>query len=156
MEIEVKVPTINEERSYEIDLRSVLDNLLAEKFENIIKLNGFSVEISPLTYREFTESAMKTIEEQRMLKSSTATNSQKKKNFQKFNEAFNRLTDLNISSIVKSVKCVIFDGEEPVTDTDHIIEFFANADKDVFKSVIDHIGEQRKRFSIKPFYCEII
>jgi len=151
MDIEIDVPGIDEPRAYEVDLRTVMDQLTANQFENIIRLDDFSIEISPLTYKEFTEAAMKTFEEQRVFRIVNDTEMTESEKLSKFNESFNRLTDLNISSIVKSVKCVTFDNEEPVTNTQHIIEFFENADKDVFKKVIDHITAQKEKFSIKPF-----
>jgi hypothetical protein len=151
MDIEIDVPGIDEPRAYEVDLRTVMDQLTSSHFENVIRLDDFSIEISPLTYKEFTEAAMKTFEEQRVFRIVNDTEMTESEKLSKFNESFNRLTDLNISSIVKSVKCVTFDNEEPVTNTQHIIEFFENADKDVFKKVIDHITAQKEKFSIKPF-----
>jgi len=151
MEITVNVPVINEERVYDIDLRTVLDQLQANTFENIIQLDGYSIEIHPLTYKEFTETALKTFDEQRLFKVINNDDLSELEKIAKFNKTFNRLTDLNISSIVKSVKCVMFDGELPVTNTEHIIEFFANAENQVFKTVLDHIAVQRDKFSIKPF-----
>ena len=151
MDIEIDVPGIDEPRAYEVDLRTVMDQLTSSHFENVIRLDDFSIEISPLTYKEFTEAAMKTFEEQRVFRIVNDTEMTESEKLSKFNESFNRLTDLNISSIVKSVKCVTFDNEEPVTNAQHIMEFFENADKDVFKKVIDHITAQKEKFSIKPF-----
>jgi hypothetical protein len=151
MDIEIDVPGIDEPRAYEVDLRTVMDQLTANQFENVVRLDDFSIEISPLTYKEFTEAAMKTFEEQRVFRIVNDTEMTESEKLSKFNESFNRLTDLNIRSIVKSVKCVTFDNEEPVTNAQHIIEFFENADKDVFKKVIDHITAQKEKFSIKPF-----
>lgn len=155
MEIEVDVPGIDEKRSYDIDLISVLDQLHTHQFENMVMLDGFSIEVQPLTYKEFTETALKTFEEQRMFKVVNDDSMPETEKLTKFNESFNRITDLNISSIVRSVKCIMFDNEEPVVNTRHIVEFFENADKDVFKSVIDHITAQRERFSIKPFKVKL-
>ena len=151
MDIEIDVPGIDEPRAYEVDLRTVMDQLTSSHFENVIRLDDFSIEISPLTYKEFTEAAMKTFEEQRVFRIVNDAEMSESEKLSKFNESFNRLTDLNIRSIVKSVKCVTFDNEEPVTNAQHIMEFFENADKDVFKKVIDHITAQKEKFSIKPF-----
>jgi hypothetical protein len=151
MDIEIDVPGIDEPRAYEVDLRTVMDQLTANQFENVVRLDDFSIEISPLTYKEFTEAAMKTFEEQRVFRIVNDAEMSESEKLSKFNESFNRLTDLNIRSIVKSVKCVTFDNEEPVTNAQHIMEFFENADKDVFKKVIDHITAQKEKFSIKPF-----
>lgn len=155
MDMSVTVPGIDEERTFALDLRTLLDNLTNQTFENIIHLEGFSVEISPLTYKEFTETAMKTFEEQRLFKVINDDAMPETEKLKLFNESFNRLTDLNINTVIKSVKCVQFEGEDPVTDTKHIAEFFENADKSVFKSVINHIDTQRAKFNIKPMTVKL-
>ena len=150
MEMSITVPGIEEERSFELDLRTLLDTLTSQQFENLIQMDGYTVEIAPLTYKEFTETAMKTFEEQRLFKVINDDAMPETEKLKLFNESFGRLTDLNINTVIKSVKCVTFDGEQPVTNQQHIAEFFENADKSVFKSVIDHIDAQRAKFNVKP------
>lgn len=155
MEMSVTVPGIDEERTFELDLRVLLDSLISNNFDNIIQMEGFTIEIAPLTYKEFTETAMKTFEEKRLFKVINDDTMSETEKLKLFNESFSRLTDLNISTVIKSVKCITFAGEQPVTNAQHIAEFFENADKSVFKNVIDHIDEQRSKFSIKPMTVKL-
>jgi hypothetical protein len=150
MDMSITVPGIEEERTFQLDLRVLLDRLTGQTFENLLQLDGYTVEIAPLTYKQFTEAAMKTFEEQRLFKVINDDSMAETEKLKLFNESFSRLTDLNINTVIKSVKCITFEGEEPVTNTQHIAEFFENADKDVFKSVIDHIDTQRLKFGVKP------
>ncbi len=150
MDMSIIVPGINEERTFQLDLRLLLDSLTSQTFNNLLPLDGYTIEISPLTYKEFTEAAMKTFEEQRLFKVINDDTLPETDKLKLFNESFSRLTDLNINTVIKSVKCVTFAGEEPVTNPQYIAEFFQNADKNVFKSVIDHIDSQRAKFNVKP------
>lgn len=159
MDLNVKVPfkkdtdkeTTFEERSYEVDLRMVLDQIMSAKYENVFGESDFRFEIAPMTYKKFTEVAMKTFEEQRLFKVINDESLSETAKLQMFNESFNRLTDINISTIINSVVAVQFGSEDPVVNKDYIAEFFANADKNVYKTVVSHIDTQRKKFSIKPF-----
>ena len=155
MDVSITVPGINEERTFQLDLRVLLDSLTSQTFNNLLTLDGYTVEISPLTYKEFTEAAMKTFEEQRLFKVINDDGMPETEKLKLFNESFNRLTDLNINTVIKSVKCVTFVGEEPVTNPQYIAEFFQNADKSVFKSVIDHIDSQRAKFNVKPMKVKL-
>jgi hypothetical protein len=157
MDVNINVPfkkqdgkTVYEERTYEVDLRTVLDYLTANTYENVFDAGDFKFEIAPMNYKQFTEVAMKTFEEQRLFKVINDDELSEEQKLQKFNESFNRITDMNISTIVNSVVAVQFDNEDPVTTKNYIIEFFSNADKTVYKKVVNHIDTQRKKFAIKP------
>ena len=157
MDININVPfkkqdgkTVYEERTYEVDLRTVLDYLTANTYENVFDAGDFKFEIAPMNYKQFTEVAMKTFEEQRLFKVINDDELTEEQKLQKFNESFNRITDMNISTIVNSVVAVQFNNEDPVTTKNYIIEFFSNADKTVYKKVVNHIDTQRKKFAIKP------
>jgi hypothetical protein len=94
---------------------------------------------------------MKTFEEQRLFKTINDQEMGETEKLKLFSESFDRLTDINIDQISRSVVSVQVDKEPPVTNVEFIIEFFENTDKDVFKSVIDHLDLQKKKFVIKPF-----
>lgn len=154
MEINTTVPVINEERKYDVDLRTLLDGLAASEYENLITVGDFKIEIKPLSYRMFTENALKTFEERRIIKILDDEQMSEIEKIQKFNESFQRLTELNVNLAVRSVVSVRFADESPVTVPAYIQEFFDNADKDIYKAVIEHIEAQRKKFVIKPLVAK--
>jgi len=65
MDLTFNIKEIDEERTFEVDLRSVLDQLTSEPYENIIDTDTVRFEVSPLSYKYFTQIAMKSFEEQR-------------------------------------------------------------------------------------------
>lgn len=163
LDVNVRVPfkkesnkeTTYDERTYEVDLRNVLDYLTATTYENVYDAGQFKFEVAPMTYKKFTEVAMKTFEEQRLFKVINDDSLSEIEKLQMFNESFNRITDMNINTIINSVVAVQFEGESPVTNKDYIAEFFTNADKDIYKQVVKHIDTQRKKFAIKPFKVKL-
>jgi hypothetical protein len=156
MDITTKVPfkkdkeTVSEERSYEADLRTVLDQISVQTYDNVFVAGDFKFEVAPMNYKQFTDVAMKTFEEQRLFRVINDDKLGEIEKLQMFNESFNRITDMNINTIINSVVAVQYENEEPVTNKNYIIEFFSNADKDIYRSVVRHIDEQRRKFSVKP------
>lgn len=150
MEINTVIPVIKEDRKYDLDLRTLLDGLMSVQYSNLLSVGEFKIEVKPLTYKHFTEAALKTFEERRIIKLLDDETMSDTDKIQKFNESFSRLTDLNISIVTKSVVSVRYGDESAVTDPDFIQEFFDNADKEVYKALIEHVDTQRKKFAIKP------
>jgi hypothetical protein len=149
MSITTTLPNTDIERSYDVDLRILLDQISSNEYENIVSYRDWKFEIAPTNYKNFTDSAMKTFEEQRILKLLDDDNMSEVEKIQRFNESFTRLTDLNIGLMARSVVAIQYQDEDPVTDPTHIAEFFDNADKDLYKAVLDHIESQRQKFKIK-------
>ena len=151
--IETKVPGSGNERDFEVDLRQLLNKLVTSQFNSDIDVGDLKVKIRPLTYREFTDTSLKTFEEQRIFKvvnDQTIPDSEK---LAKFNESFKKLTDVTISVLSKSVHAIQI-GDETVTNRDHINEFIENTDKDFFKTVTAHLEKQREKFQIEPLQAQ--
>lgn len=151
MEISITIPNTDIEKSYEIDLRMLLDELNAQEYQNLFDHKDFSFQTQPSSYKRFTEIALKTFEEQRLFSAINDNEMKEEEKLRIFNESFSRITDININNVIDSVVAIKYQYEEPVTNKTHIKEFFDNADKDMYASLIDHIDQQREKFSIKPF-----
>lgn len=150
LEIEVTIPVVNDRRSFEMDLRQVLGNLLDAAYDNEVNVGGgLTAFLRPLTYKEFTQSAIKTLEEQRIFAIVNNKDIDDQKKVELFNASFKKLTDINIDMVTASVvKIVTPDGE--TSDPSYIKEFIDNADKDFFKAIMDHLETQRDKFAIQP------
>ncbi len=150
LEIEAEIPNIKIKRAYDVDLRILLDQLYAAEYNNIVTVGDFKIEIAPTSYKDFTDVSMKTFEEQRIFKLLDNNEMSDLEKLAKFNESFNRLTDLNISVVSKSVVAVQYQNDEPVVDKTFIAEYINNCDKEVYQAIIEHIDAQKKKFTIKP------
>ena len=151
MEVSSFIKELDDDRTFEINLRPILDNILAQTYDPLLTHGDFTFETHPLTYKKFTETALKTFEEQRLFRVVNDDEMSEEEKIRRFNESFTKLTDMNITQIYNTVAAIKFADEDPVVDRAHINEFLENADTTVYKKLIQHTDEQRKKFSVQPF-----
>lgn len=149
LDITTKVPGLGEEREFSVDLRQLLNKLVTPEFENTLKLDNISVELRPLTYKEFTDSNLKTFEEQRIFNLVNDDDMDDSEKLNRFSASFKKLTDITVNMLSKSIAKLRV-GDDEVTNATHIQEFIDNVDKEFFKGITDHLEEQRKKFAIEP------
>jgi hypothetical protein len=56
---------------------------------------------------------------------------------------------MNLTSVYSSVVSITV-GDQTVTDKNHIMEFLQNAPVEFYKALLDHVDNQRKKFTVKP------
>ena len=149
LEINTKVPGTGEDRSFDVDLRQLLNKMVTVEYDNELTVDNMSVKIRPLTYKEFTEASLKTFEEQRIFALVNNDELPDTEKLAKFNVSFKKLTDLTVSTLSKSITSISI-GDTTVTNQAHIDEFINNADKNFYKSVTDHLEAQKSKFQIEP------
>jgi hypothetical protein len=150
MEISTKVPNIGEDRSFEVDLRMLLDQLLVFNFDPFVEVDqDITIEVKPLSYKEFTDNAQKTFEEQRIFRLVNDETIPDDKKLAAFSQSFRKLTNITIDLVLNSIAS-IDTPEGKVSDKRHIREFFENADKSYFDKVLKHLEKIRESTSIKP------
>jgi hypothetical protein len=151
LDINTKVPNTGEERTFQVDLRMLLDQLSTFEFNPYVQIDDYmSVEIKPSTYKEFTENALKTFEEQRIFRLVNDDTIPDDKKLAAFSNSFRKLTELTVDLVVNSVSCIdTADGK--VTDKAYIREFFNNADSSTFDKILKHLEKMKDDSRIKPF-----
>lgn len=149
MEITTKTPGTGEEKDFTVDLRQLLNKLVTASFENIIKMRDMTVEIRPLTYKEFTDSSLKTFEEQRIFRLVNDETISDGEKLAKFNQSFTKLTDLTVSVLTQSITKITI-GDTEVTNAAYIKEFVDNTDKEFYTAITDHLELQKQKFQIEP------
>jgi len=149
MDVSITVPNTTIKRDYSMDLRRALDDLMLGKFSDSLMIGSMKVNIRPINYKEFTDGAVKTFEEQRIYNVVNDNKIDDQTKLDMFHQSFRKLTDITISMVSNSVVSIEVDGET-VTDSNHIREFIANAEKNFYSAVMEHVTKQRESFSIKP------
>ena len=151
MTITVKVPNVGTEKDFTIDLNSVIAPLMSATYADTIKMDNMTITLRPLMYTEFTKDALRSFEEQRvynLVNDDTVPNEEK---MERFRAAFNRLTDLTVETVAKSIAKIELTDGQVVSDPKHILEFMQNTSKEFYTTILDHITEQRDKFAVKPF-----
>lgn len=149
MEISTKVPNIGEDRTFDIDLRQLLNKLVTKDYNTKLVINDMAIVTRPMTYKEFTDASLKTFEEQRIFALVNDEKIPDQEKLAKFNESFQKLTNLTINSLSSSLVSITI-GDTEVTNTAHIQEFIQNADKEFYNEVLKHIEAQRDAFALEP------
>ena len=151
LDITTKVPNTGEDRTFQVDLRTLLDQLTSFEFHPFVQIDdNMTVEIRPATYKEFTENTIKSFEEQRIFRLVNDDSIPDDKKLAAFSASFKKLTELTIDLVVNSVVC-IDTVEGKVTDKIYIREFFNNADSTTFDKILKHLEKMRDDSRIKPF-----
>jgi hypothetical protein len=149
LELSTKVPGTGEDRKFDVDLRQMLNKLVTPVFNDHLTLGDINVKLKPLTYREFTDSNLKTFEEQRMFSLVNDDDMDDSVKLERFTTSFKKLTNLTINMLCKSIESLTID-DNVVTNQAHIEEFIDNVDKEFFKGITDHLDLQRQQFAIEP------
>ena len=151
IDVDVTIPNTTITKTYTTDLRISLERLLNAAFEPVIQINDeMTVYIRPLNYMEFTQNAIKTLEEQRIF---TIVNNEDLEDSQKvaaFTKSFRKLTEITIGMVSQCIS-KIETPEGAVTDETFIREFIDNADKAFFKAIMAHLEKERDKFQMLPF-----
>lgn len=150
MSMNHKIPVINEEVEYDLDLRVLIDRQQNTSWvEQCVINENFIVYVKPLTYTHMSKTSMKAFETSKILKMVNDENIPEDKKLELFNESFSKLTNVTIDLIADSIY-KIWTGDQEVSDKEHIREFVYNADKDIIQKIQTHIEEIKKTNNLEP------
>lgn len=141
----------NVEMDYEIDLRTVMDELNQQiTWNSAVEINPeLTVFVKPLNYKQVSESAMKTFETQKMIQIANDEKLSEEEKLRVYKESFNKLSEITIGMVQNS----IFRIDTTAGSTDnpqHIKEFIENVDKEIYNKIQTHLEKLRDANTIKP------
>ena len=150
LNLTVNIPNTDIKRDFSVKLPPLLDMLDAATFEDKLNYQGMLIHIRPLIYQQFTKTAIRNFEEQRIFSIVNDDSMDEQKKLDMFSRSFRKLTDITIDTVKASVQQIDVD-DQSVNNSAHISEFIDNADKGFFKAITDHLEKQKNNFSLKPF-----
>jgi hypothetical protein len=160
MTLTLKTPVTGEEKEMQVDLRQLLDNFANLEYSDTVMMPEMSIQLRPLTYREFNTGALKTFEEQRIFNIVNDEKIAEEEKLQAFTNSFAKLTELTVDMMCKGIKSITMPAEDEesdpivVSDQKHIMDFIRNADKQFFNKVQKHLEGEREKFQLKPLTAE--
>ena len=153
MTLSIKTPVTGEEKDMSVNLRDILDNFANIEFEDVVTSGDMTVYIRPLTYKEFTKSALKTFEQQRIFNIVNDDQISDEDKLQAFTNSFAKLTDLTVDMMSNHISAIEI-GDTRVDNKQHIDEFMKNADKSFYEAISKHLEEQKLKFTIQPLKAQ--
>jgi len=149
MALTTKVPGIDEDREFTVDLREIISRFVNVEFEDTVYVDDLIIKIRPMTYKEYTQTSLKTFEEQRVFSIVNDDDMSEEEKINKFTATFKRLTEMTVGMVISSIASIQV-GEDVVTDQNQIKEFIQNADKKFYTTIVNHVTAQKEKYSVPP------
>lgn len=149
--MEASINLGDEEAKYDLNLRSLLDQLYTNiSWEERIEIsNSLIVYVKPLNYKSMSNAGVETFETQRLLNLVNDETIDEVQKLELFKSSFAKLTQITVGSVADSIyKIDTKDGS--VTDTTFIQEYVSNCDREVFNIIDTHLRMLKDKNTIKP------
>jgi hypothetical protein len=153
MEINTSCPKCEEEASYGVDLRTILDQMAAVDYEESVLVGDLTVFFKPMSYKQINDSNVIQFEEQKLINVIGDSEMSEEDKLVKLSEAFNKMTELTINTIAQSVS-YIKTPDTLVDNEEHISEFLTNCERSVYKKIREHIISIKTNTDLKPLKIE--
>jgi len=139
------------EQEYQVDLRTVIDNLQNQiSWDPVVPINeSLTIYVKPASYKLMTESALQAFETQKIMQLVNDDSIPEEAKLTAFKESFAKLNDLTVGIINQTVYKVE-SSQGSTSNREHLQEFMSNIDKSVFEKVKEHIELLRANNDIKP------
>ena len=146
------VPGTNESATHTVSLPQMLEQLRNIEVTDTCELkDGLKITVSPLTYKQITESQLKTFEQQRIYAQVSQSQMTAEEKTRRFTDSFKILSELNMSLLISNIERITLPSGESVTDREQIKQFVENADAKLIKELENKLIDIRQQGSIKPF-----
>jgi hypothetical protein len=147
-----KCSSCGEEGQYELDLSRLIEHYSNFKYNNSVEIDGLTIKLKPLTYKESTTLSLKNYAIQKQLvQLQDVEDDEERQNH--LNSLYDQLSQLQNEIFIASIDSV----ETPtanVTEREFIKEWVINCDKEVFDAMKIRFNEMREGLKAPPFTAE--
>ena len=139
------------ENEHTVDLRQVLDTMKpVGNYDQQTFLNGLVFELQPQTFKEVNTAGIIAFEQQKIVNvvgNSEISLEDKKAQFQ---ASFDKLTELNIGTLVNCIKTITTEEGVAVKEKELIKDFLTHTDRKTYESIRDLVMELIKANALDP------
>jgi hypothetical protein len=151
MDINATVPVVNEQMGHTVNLPSLLETVKNVEIKDSFRTkNGFTVHIKPLTYKDITDTQVKTFEQQKIVATVNSSQLSEEEKTKRYADAYRKLTELNFDMLSTSFTKIITPEGTEVTDREQIKEFLNNADSKLVNEMQDEMISLRSQAQVRP------
>lgn len=145
-----KIPVINEEVDYDIDLKILLETQQNNYWIDQVAISPeLIVYVRPLTYKHMTQTSLKGFETNRILNMVNDESLSDEKKLEMFNVSFTNLTKITVDLLAESIY-KIETTDAVVTEPEFILDFINNTDKEIFQTIQKHLNSLKDNNELKP------
>jgi len=150
-ELEINSVCVNcsNDEQFTVDLREVMDKLRAPNYNQPLQIADLEIHFKPLTYQQSSDNSIKQFEEQKLLTVIGESNLSEEEKLQRFSQAMSQITEMTMATLANCVS-MIKTPNSLVSETQYILEFLKECDRQTFNAIRDHVINLRKETDIKP------
>lgn len=149
MEINAVCPKCGDNNPYEIDLTNWMGKFSQFDYQETISVDPLVVHIKPYNYKELTKTALKTMEQQRLVNIATDDSISDEEKIEKFGKGFVSLTNLTVELVANCIT-KIETPSGPTSDLNQIREFISNCPSEIFSKINEHIQSIKHQVELPP------
>lgn len=139
------------ENAHSIDLRRVLDSIQPNTaYDQPYNIDGLIFRLQPQIFRDINLVGLISFEQRKLIssiESSELTPEEKKAHF---NEVFEKLTDLNIKTLVSCIKSITTEDGTEVGSQELIKDFLINTNRTIYDQVKNLVNTAVEQNKLKP------
>ena len=143
------------DNEHTIDLRTVLDNLTpVKKYSDVNVLNNLAFKLRPQTYKDLNRAGLIGFEQEKLISvinNSDLSDEEKKAMFQ---DAFDKLTELNIATLVSCIESITTEEGVVVAEPLMIDDFLNHTDRSTYDKIKELIQSAVGANSLDPVEVE--
>jgi len=149
MDIGTQCPECKNEHEFGLDLRTVIDNLSAANYSEPLRVGDLEIYFRPLDYREITANSQYQFQQQKTLQALADTELSEQDRISEINSMMRQIMDVTVNTISQSI-IEIRTPNAMVAEPEHIHEFVAKCDREVFNRVRDAVIGMRQTSELRP------
>ena len=136
MDMTSTCPHCQGENEHTVDLRHVLDNVAPlRKYTESTHLNGLLFKLKPQTYNDLNRVGLISFEQQKLVSVISSSDLEETEKQKLFQEAFDKLTELNIGTLVSCIDSITTEDGIKVAEAVLIQDFLVNTDRKTYDGV---------------------
>lgn len=149
LDIDTKCPKCEAENSYGVDLRRILEKVSPTDYDQPLVHGDLEIFLKPLDYQDVNANNLTQFEEQKALQALTSSEVDEAAKSHQLGEMLKKITQVTIQALAKSIG-LIKTPTARVTELEHIQEWLANCDRQLFAAVRDSIIKAKQSSEIPP------
>ena len=149
MEIATQCPNCKQTADYNVDLRSVLDNIKKPDYTQQMHHGDLEIYFRPMTYKNLNDNNQNQFDEQKMLSLLPDQDVPDTEKLNAITEALKKITRTTVKALSQSIAAVKTPSAL-VTDPVFIEELLNNCDRKIFNGIRDHIIKLKNMAEIQP------
>ena len=151
MDVNYKVPVINEDMTHTVNLPALLEDLAKINIvDEATTKSGFRVKLAPLDYRSLSQVQTAQFEQQKIYTTVTNSALSEQEKSTQFVRSFKLLNNINFSMLVDSITEITTPEGATEVDKVQIKQFCDNCDARVINEIQDELAKIRSQAQIKP------